>query len=62
MRYNSHKELIILRRILVSSMLIAFAVALIACAPAKVPYVVIGKEQSNIPSDIMSSEIGRAHV
>ena len=55
MRYNSHKELIILRRILVSSMLIAFAVALIACAPAKVPYVVIGKEQSNIPSDIMSS-------
>ena len=55
MRYNSHKELIILRRILILSMLVALAVALIACAPAKVPYVVIGKEQSNIPSDIMSS-------
>ena len=55
MRYNSHKELIFLRRFIISSLLVVMVLGLISCAPAKLPYEVIGKEQSNIPEDIMSS-------
>ncbi|MDP3487687.1 MAG: hypothetical protein Q8S19_07115 [Bacillota bacterium] len=44
-----------MRLYIISTMFVVMVVGLISCAPAKLPYEVIGKEQSNIPDDIMSS-------